>query len=188
MPSDKVRIGKIVGCHGIRGHLKVRPASDNADWADTVRQLWLRGGKKQAEEVAVQVAEAKPHGPQILLRLQEYPDRTAAEALIGAEVYALRSDLPVPEEGEYWADDLIGLTVVDAETGRARGMVQDLLSSAGSDFLEIKLEEASDTVVIPFIERFFPEVNLEARTISVDLLSDFLALATEPVTAERLEQ
>src|SRR5690606_32866787 len=99
-----------------------------------------------------------------------------------------RNELPAPAEGEYWADDLIGLTVVDVQTGRKRGVIKDLLVSGGSDFLEVQLEDSTETVVIPFIEQFFPTVDLENGTVTVDLLSDFFSTAKEPVTPDRLKQ
>jgi 16S rRNA processing protein RimM len=108
--------------------------------------------------------------------------------LVGSLLYAHSESLPQPEEDEYWVDDLIALDVVDLQTNRKRGTVKDLLSSGGQDFLEIQLEDSSHTVVIPFISKFFPTVDVANKTISVDLLSDFLSMANEPVTVERLEQ
>jgi 16S rRNA processing protein RimM len=187
MTTKKVRIGKIVGCHGIRGELKVRPASDDSDWADSLKAVFLRKKGDDAEK-HLTICGMRRHGPHVLLTFEGFAERTLAEPLLGSDLFADIADLPEPAEEEYWADDLIGLTVVDAETGRKRGVVKDLLSSSGSEFLEIKLEEARETVVIPFIHRFFPDVNLETRTITIDLLNDFLSLASEPVTPDRLEQ
>lgn len=187
MSSSTVRIGKIVGCHGLRGELKVRPASDEADWAETAESLILKH-PKTGQEIRATVDSTRYQGPLVLVRFQEYPDRTAAEPLIGSTLYADMDALPPPDEDEYWADDLIGLTVVDHQTGRTRGTVKDLLSSAGSDFLEIQIEGSSETVVVPFINHFFPHVDLEKGTVTVDLLGDFLGEPNLPVTAERLEQ
>lgn len=187
MAPEQVRIGKIVGCHGVRGDLKVRPASEDAEWADSVRQLLLKN-PRTAEEKMLSIQSIRHQGPLIVIRFEGLDSRTAVEPLVGATLYADVSALPEPEPDEFWVDDLIGLTVVDIETGRVRGKVKDLLSSAGSDFLEIQLEDAKQTVVIPFINKFFPEVSLENGTVSIDLLSDFLSISNEPVTAERLEQ
>ncbi len=186
--NDKlVRIGKIVGCHGVRGDLKIRPASEDASWAEPGLNITLKHGKTGEHQHFV-VQSARHQGPLVILHFKELVDRTAAEPYIGSTLFANQDDLPAPDEGEFWADDLIGLTVVDAQNGRKRGVVNDLLSSTGTDFLEIQIEDSEQTVVIPFIEKFFPTVDLEAGTISIDLLSDFLSMSTEPVTADRLEQ
>jgi 16S rRNA processing protein RimM len=192
MTSNKVRIGKIVGCHGLRGELKVRPASEDATWADSIKEISLTLPKTAARpastDITATVESVRFQGPLVVIRLREYPDRTAAEPLVGALLYTNFADLSSPQEDEYWADDLIGLSVIDVQTGRTRGVVKDLLSSAGSDFLEIQLEDSTETAVIPFINQFFPTVDLEKRTIAVDLLGDFLAIHTEPVTVDRLKE
>lgn len=185
MTSRQVRIGKIVGFHGVRGEVKVRPASEDADWADSLERVSVRKAGDKTGKL-LNITAMRRHGTNVLMTFEGYGNRNLVEPLLGSELYADIEDLPEPEEGEYWADDLIGLSVVDAQTGRVRGTVKDLLSSGGSDFLEIQLEEARETVVIPFINRFFPEVNLEARTVSIDLLSEFLALSNEPVTQDRM--
>ena len=186
MGNEQVRIGKIVGCHGVRGDLKVRPASDS-DWVNTVRELTLKQGKAQQEEV-YKIKKAWTHGPMILVHLDGIDTRNDAEPLIGSLLFADRDHLPAPAEDEYWADELIGLDVVDAENGRVRGKVKDLLTSSGQDYLEIQIEDSDQTVVVPFINHFFPEVSLERRQITIDLLSDFLSIETKPVTADRLQQ
>lgn len=187
MSQSQVRIGKIVGCHGVRGDVKVRPTSEEADWVGSLDKLLLKN-PKTGEEKTVTIQSARFQGPLVILRFEGLDNRNFVEPLVGSVLMAELADLPEPNPDEFWADDLIGLSVVDAETGRNRGVVKDLLSSGGSDFLEIKLDNSDQTVVIPFIDKFFPQVSLENKTISIDLLGDFLAMSSEPVTADRLEQ
>lgn len=187
MAPEHVRIGKIVGCHGVRGDVKIRPTSEDAEWADEIRQVLLKNPKSGMEQ-SVTVQGIRHQGPLVILHFEGMDNRNLVEPLVGSFLYADVSDLPPPDEDEFWVDDVIGLAVVDAQTGRQRGRVKDLLSSAGSDFLEIQLEDSEQTVVVPFIDKFFPEVSVENGTVSIDLLSDFLAISNEPVTADRLEQ
>lgn len=186
--SDKlVRIGKIVGCHGVRGDVKIRPASEDASWAEPGQKIILKHGKT-GEHQHFTIKTARDQGPLIIVGFEGVPNRTAIEPLIGSTLFADIADLAEPDEGEFWVDDLIGLSVIDAQNARKRGVVKDLLSSSGTDFLEIQIEDSGQTVVIPFIDKFFPEVDLEKGTVSIDLLSDFLSMSTGPVTADRLEQ
>jgi 16S rRNA processing protein RimM len=206
MDTEQVRIGKIVGCHGVRGDLKIRPASD-AQWVGSLREIILHPAKPSSpknpaqkvspqkistqEEPAAQsykIRKAWFHGNLVLMHLEGVDTRNDAELLVEATLYARRENLPEPAEDEFWADDVIGLSVIDAETGRKRGEVKDLLSSSGQDYLEIKLEESNETVIIPFLNHFFPEVDVEKGELKIDLLSDFLSMSTAPVTADRLQQ
>jgi 16S rRNA processing protein RimM len=201
MDTEQVRIGKIVGCHGVRGDLKIRPASD-AQWVGSLREIILHPGKsssprnpaqkipteKEPAPRSYKIRKAWFHGNLVLMHLEGVDTRNDAELLVEATLYARRDDLPEPAEDEFWADDVIGLSVIDAETGRKRGEVKDLLSSSGQDYLEIKLEESNETIIIPFLNHFFPEVDVEKGELKIDLLSDFLAMSTAPVTADRLQQ
>lgn len=183
----QIRIGKIVGCHGVRGDIKVHPASNDAKWTETLHELTMKNPKTgQIKQISIRTA--RHQGPLVILHLAGYNNRNLVEPLIGFDLYADMDDLPKPAKDEYWVDDLIGLSVVDTETGRIRGKVKDLLSSCGSDFLEIQLEESTQSVVIPFIDKFFPQVNLKDHTISIDLLSDFLEMGNKPVRADQLPQ
>jgi len=184
MDNEQIRIGKIVGCHGIRGDLKLRPASD-ADWVGNLREITLHQGKNSQPH---KIKKSWKHGNLVLVHLEGVDTRNAAELLIDATVFASREDLPEPDEGEFWADDLIGLKVVDAQTGRQRGVVKDLLSSSGQDYLEIQLDDSKETAIIPFQDHFFPEVDVEGGQVTIDLLGDFLSETTAPVTSERLEE
>lgn len=184
MEQKKVRVGKVVGCHGIRGDIKLRPSSEAADWAVAGATVFLKD--KAGQERPLTIQSARHQGPILILHFREFENRTQVEPIVDSTLFAAVADLKPPEEGEYWVDDLIGLSVLDAETNRVRGKVKDILSSGGTDFLEIQLEGSAETAVIPFNEHFFPTVDLENKTVTVDLLSDFLSPA--PVSDHRLEQ
>jgi len=186
MDNEQVRIGKIVGCHGIRGDLKVRPASD-PDWVDDLEQVNLQLGNSQALQT-YRIKNAWQHGQLVLVHLEGVDTRNAAELLINATLFAKREDLPAPQEGQFWVDQLLGLNVIDVQTGRKRGIVKDLLSSSGQDYLEIQLEDSDQTAIIPFQDHFFPQVDLENGQITVNLLGDFLETEPQPVTDAQLEQ
>lgn len=184
MSSRKLQIGKIVGFRGLRGEVKVRCASEKPDWVDSLKhvELVLPGRVLQAEITSATGGETH----MAILRFKGYPDRTSVEPLLNAELYAEEADLPAPAAGEYRTDDLLGLTVVDHETGRVWGTVKDLLSSSGSDFLELQLAGGKETTVVPFNDPFFPVVDLEKREIHVALLGDFLVdlLVNQPKPEE----
>ncbi len=186
--NQRLRIGKIVGCHGLRGDLKVLPSSHKAEWSDELEEVFLEMPPKTDKKKPGQQEPKKPppdtqilriesvrwQGSCVLVRFEGYPDRTAAEPLIGATLYADSDTLPEAEEDEYWVDDLIGLSVIDARTNQKTGVVVDLLSSTGSEFLEIRLDNAADTIVIPFLNHFFPTVDLAAKTVLLNLPDGFL--------------
>ena len=189
MSEEKIRIGKIVGCHGLRGDVKVRPASEKPGWAGKLKSILLSDSDQSAANgTSFDIEHVQVSGHLLLMRFRDFNSRTLAEALVGKYLYADFNKLPGPDEGEYWVDDLIGLNIIDNESRRHLGVVKDLLSSGGSDFLEIQLEGSRETVVVPFIDQFFPDVSVTEKYITVDLLSEFFSSPQEPVTPDRLEQ
>jgi 16S rRNA processing protein RimM len=172
MNLKEIRIAKIVGCHGLRGNLKLKTTSEHPVWLGKLAEVFLEDpASSNTPGKLIQVDRSWQHNPGIMIKLAGYDTRTDVEPLIGRLLFA---DLSAFEaEDEYWADDLIGLSVQDHETGQCYGKVVDLISSTGSDFLEIELEPSRQKVVVPFNPQFFGQVNLEQGYIKVEKLQSF---------------
>jgi 16S rRNA processing protein RimM len=97
------------------------------------------------------------------VKIEGVADRTAAEALVGAEVLAPREDLGDPGEGRHFWADLEGLPVVTA-AGDAVGKVTGLYETGGVDVLVVTGERGEKLVPLaPYVE-----VDREGRRIVVD--------------------
>jgi 16S rRNA processing protein RimM len=171
--KDCLKIGKIVGFHGLKGDAKVRPADRDADWSDSLESV-LVFDVKSGQPRRLEISNSKHNGPHVLLRFTEYPDRTAAEPLMGLELYAIPDELPEPENDQYYANDLIGLSVFTPDGTEPCGIVNDMVSSTGSDFLELRMSENDKLIVVPFQSHFFPEVDLKARRLTLDVPPGFI--------------
>jgi 16S rRNA processing protein RimM len=107
--GDVLRIGRVARAHGVKGELEVR-----LDWPDSrsllaAKRLLLSLADGATQSHAIAGKRQTPKG--ILVRLEGVADRNVAEALCGATVSVLRTDLPPLEEGEYYLCDLVGLGV-----------------------------------------------------------------------------
>ena len=100
--------------------------------------------------------DAKP-----IVRLRGVTSRTAVEELRGEPLWVSREHAPPLEEDEFWADDLVGLAVVDGE--RAVGVVERVLSMPSCDLLVV------GELLIPLIDDAVRSVDLDARRVDVDL-------------------
>lgn len=155
-----VRIGQIVGFHGLKGDVKVRPTSFPPDWPGRLKELQVvQGDSAQAPSRWLTITRAELRNRLVWVRFENFPDRTAVEPLMKAQLFARQSDLPQPDAQEQWVDDLIGLPVRDLNTQAELGVVHDLVSAGNQDFLEIRLTGKTETVVIPYLDHFFPKVD-----------------------------
>lgn len=156
MADTLVRIGQIVGFHGLKGDLKVRPTNFPPDWPGQLKELQLVLGK---EERWLKIKRAEIRDRLVWVRFEGFPDRTSVESFIKATLFARPEDLPELEDDEQYADDLIGMTVRDLKTQTDIGSVKDLVSAGQQDYLEIQVTAKNDTVIIPYNEHFFPKVD-----------------------------
>ena len=78
-----------------------------------------------------------------------------------------RKDFPEAEENEYYWVDLIGCDVVNKE-GQSIGQVKGMIDNGVHDILNVKRADGKE-VLIPFVEDYLAEVNVEAKKIVVGL-------------------
>ena len=110
------------------------------------------------------VRSARPHHGRLLLTLEEVPDRSAAEALEGV-LLAGADDVTLPE-GEVWASDLEGYTVVST-SGASVGTVTEVLENPAHELLVVELGDGTQALV-PLVEAFVVRIEEDGRQIVLD--------------------
>ena len=162
--GELVRLGRVMGAHGLRGDLKIRPQSPDAPALLDARQIFLRRVGEAA--VAYSPVRVTVHKSVYLLRLEGLDHINAVESLVGCEILLRRGDLPEQQGDEaYWAD-LQGMTVVDRRCGEL-GTLDDLFTTAAHDIYVVNGRFGE--VLIPAVDEFILEIDLPGRRMSVDL-------------------
>jgi 16S rRNA processing protein RimM len=162
--DEMIRLGVVMGTHGLRGDLKVRTQTADAHVLRDARQVFLRRAGGTA--VAYRPVLVKVHKSLYLLRLEGLDHINAVEPLVGCEVLMRRDDLPEsPEDDAYWMD-LQGVMVVDLRLGEL-GTLDDLFTTAAHDIYVVNGRFGE--VLIPAVDEFVVEVDLPGRRMSVDL-------------------
>jgi 16S rRNA processing protein RimM len=159
-------MGRINAPFGIQGWVKIQPFTETLD-ALLDYPDWQIGKGNQWRDVEVE--EASVHGEFIVAKLAGCDDRDAAFALRGQEIAVDREELPDTGEGEYYWEDLIGLTVVNRE-GVELGKVSSLMETGAHDVLVVKGEKE---ILIPFVEVYVLNVDLAQGRIEVDWGLDY---------------
>lgn len=153
-----VRIGKVVRAVGLKGHLGVA-GSDGA--LGELEKITLRRGDGAPETRRIE--EARRQGRLWAVKVEGVSGRTAAEALVGAEVLAPREELGEAGEGRHLWADLEGLEVVTV-AGEVVGRVTGLYETGGVDVLVVRGARGEKLVPLaPYVA-----VDREARRIVVD--------------------
>jgi 16S rRNA processing protein RimM len=102
----------------------------------------------------------------LILRLADHEDRAAAESLRGKDLLVARAEAPELGPDEWWAEDLAGCVVRDGD--REVGTVTRMVELPSCEVLEVKRAGGGD-LLVPLVTDAVREVDLERRTIDVDL-------------------
>ncbi|MCW7754529.1 ribosome maturation factor RimM [Desulfobotulus sp. H1] len=132
-----VRIGKIVGTHGLAGNLKVYSDAASLSVYTDCGPLHIR--EKQGVEPNRPFRAKQVHvhkGPVLLLRFEGIESHEAAQSLVGGVICADRDRFPEPEEGSYYWSDLIGLEVRTHE-GEVLGHIRGIMETGSYDLLDV---------------------------------------------------
>jgi 16S rRNA processing protein RimM len=162
--DDTLLVGKIVGVHGMKGYLKVYSFDESIDLFEPGRQIQLKSSSGAIKTVTVE--DVQSYKNVLRVAFEGISDRTAAESLTGSELLLKRSELPEPEEGQWYWCDLIGLAVHGID-GTYLGHVENLFETGSNDVLVIKRGE--EELLIPVTKSIVCDVDFDEQKISVDL-------------------
>ncbi len=159
MPGGRVLLGHVARAHGIRGALRVRPASGRP--ADTARSLRALPALYLGDE-RFALRAVRPEREDLLVELEGVADRDRAEALRGRTVEVERAQLPPPAEDELYLADLVGCEVV--EPGGARiGTVRGSFEAGAQETLIV--DGAHGEVLLPWVPGLVVSVDLPGRRV-----------------------
>ena len=159
----------IINTHGVRGDVKLESLCDTPKVLADLKRVFFseNGGYREVKVLHTSIFKSF-----VLASLEGIDDMDKAMALKGKTLYASRDDFHL-EEGDYFIVDLIGLDVIDHESGKVYGRVTDVINRGASDIYVVKTENGER--MMPAVEEFVKAVDLDkgifVKTIP-GLLSD----------------
>jgi 16S rRNA processing protein RimM len=158
--KTKLRVGRLVKAHGLKGALKLELYTDSPDQR-------FRAGQELELQVpetsewfgkTVKVAELRFYNQSPVLFLEGIQDRSQAETLVKA-ILLIETDLgQLPEDPEAWYDhQLVGLTALVGDEVVGKVIRVDHLPA--QDLLAI--ETSNGEVLVPFVKQIVPSVDIQ---------------------------
>ena len=163
--QEYFEIGQIVNTHGVKGHVKVKPFTDDVEQFETLGTILVG---KNKETIEMEIEEVKYHKDMVLLKLKGIDDMTTAERYKGCPVKIHRSQARELEEGHYFIADIIGSDVYTDE-GTYLGKVDDIYNTGSNDIYVVK-DELGKQVLLPGIKDVILNVDIENQKVTVHLL------------------
>ncbi len=162
-----IECGKIINTHGCFGALKLESWCNTPKELSELRRLYLKKGESYTE---YKVTKASVFKQFVIVTLDTVNDMDVALALKGQTVYANRKDFHL-KKGEYFVADLVGLSVIDADTGKIYGTLLETINRGASDIYVVKTEDGER--MIPAVPEFIDRIEIE-RGIFVRPISGML--------------
>jgi len=162
-PANLILLGHISSAQGIRGEVVIKSHTGEPADIGAYGPLSDQSGTTSYDITVLRVAKKG-----VIARVKGIADRTAAEALRGTELYIARERLPDADDDELYHADLTGLDAFTAD-GDLVGEIIAVQNFGAGDLLEIRLAGKSRTEFVPFDDHFVPNIDLEARRVTVIL-------------------
>lgn len=158
----RIPVGKILTPHGVKGQFKLKSFTEDPESIFTLSPVHtgdsaLKGLKRMGVSGEVFIAA-----------LPDVTTREGAEALRNRELWVERSQLPELDEETYYIQDLMGLDVVDAATGKKLGLVKTIHNYGAGDMLEIDYGKGRYEL-LPFTKELLQEVDIAGRRITLNM-------------------
>jgi len=158
MPADLVRLGTIVGPHGVRGAVRVKCFTEDPMDIDAYGPLCDAGARRHLELRVLGPAKAG-----VLAKVAGVTDRDAAEALRGFDLHVPRAALPpVEDPEEFYHADLVGLAVEQAD-GTMLGRIVAVQDFGAGPLLEVRGDAGE--LLLPFTREVVPVIDLAAGRV-----------------------
>jgi 16S rRNA processing protein RimM len=161
--GTRVCVAKIGAAHGLRGEVRLQVFTQDPDAVIGLGELESEDGTKK-----FRVASLRPAKGHFVAKLHDVNDRNASELLTNIELFVSRDKLPeIEDDGEFYHADLIGLRVED-KSGKSYGVVVAVRNYGASDLIEVAEPPKTSGTLIPFIDQFVPEVDVEGGRVVIE--------------------
>ncbi|HLR36214.1 MAG TPA: ribosome maturation factor RimM, partial [Tissierellales bacterium] len=152
----------IINTHGIKGEVKVLPFTDNIHRFDELKKIYIGEYK-----LKVEITNVRYKDNIVMLKFDNYHNINEVEKFKNQDVYIDEKDKIELNDNQFFIFDIIGCTVLDT-FGRKIGTVIDVIKLGSSDIYVIKDNSIDKEYLIPAVEEFIKDINIEEKIIKVD--------------------
>ncbi|WZL74820.1 ribosome maturation factor RimM [Clostridiaceae bacterium 35-E11] len=168
--TKRLKVGQIVNVQGIRGELRVYPLTDYKERFEELEWVYV----ENCGEEKFYIEQVRYKNELIMLKLKGINDRNTAEKYKTRYLTIDRDDARLLPEDTYFIVDLIGLKVYSDEN-QLLGTIKDVIQSTGQDLYEvIDVRNPQKSILIPAVDAFIKEVNIERGFIIVKLIEGLI--------------
>ncbi|MCC8192447.1 MAG: ribosome maturation factor RimM [Ruminococcus sp.] len=155
-----LEIGKIVSVHGLAGDVKVEVWCDSPEVLCRFKTLYFSKGERK-----VKVKKSRVQKNMAILKLEGFDSVEQAQTLRNKILYADRESVNLPED-TYFIADLIGMEVINFESGESYGKITDVTQTGANDVYHIKSAEGK-MYYVPAIADVVKTTDIESGVMKI---------------------
>lgn len=155
MKTEFPECGRIVNTHGCRGGVKIESYCDTPEVLAKLPRVYMKTAEGYTPYTLL---SPRVHGGAVITNLSTVTTMNDAERLKGCVLYAKREDIPM-KSGSVLLCDVVGLSVIDADTDRVYGVVTNAERGVASDLYTVKSKKGE--VLFPAVPAFIKEIDTE---------------------------
>ncbi len=162
MLSEYLMIGEITKPQGVRGEVKVRPCTCDAERFEGLETVYI---ERDGGYAPLNIHVNRLGADAVFMNVEGVSDRDAAEKLRGTLLYIDRAHAVELDEDTNFITDLYGLRGV-VDDGRDLGKLTDVMQPGGNDVYVFK--GALGEVLVPALKSVVLKVDLQAGEMLLD--------------------
>ncbi|MBL6696313.1 MAG: 16S rRNA processing protein RimM [Luminiphilus sp.] len=182
--AELITLAQVVGVHGIKGWVKIRPFLEDLDILTSLARIQLVPGEKVriGSTKTVKIDAVKQQGKGVIAHVEGIDDRSAAEEVRGFLFQTEQDNLPPAELDEIYWRDLVGMQVFCCEPDSddkgvvVLGQVDYLLDTGANDVLVVKATDDSvddrERLIPWLVDSVVTKIDTESRSVWVSWYVD----------------
>ena len=161
----RLKVGKIVNTHSLKGEVKVISSTDFEEQRfEKGTELLITRGNQVVKEVTVE--SYRIHKNNLLVKFVGIDSIEEAEKLKNLQIKIDSENIGELEENEYYFHEIIGCEVFD-ENGKSLGEISEILTPGANDVWVIKSQNGKE-ILIPYIEDVVKKIDIEVMEGLID--------------------
>ena len=149
--------GKAVSTHGVRGTVRLECYCDTPEKLARLRTLYKK--TTAGEFVPMKVRAASVQKNMVLCTFEDIKSLDEAIPFKGTVLYADRNDMKLSKD-EVFIADILGLDIIDSESGEKHGVLTEVISPSGRDVYVID-DVNGGQFMMPAVPEFVREIVTE---------------------------
>lgn len=158
-------VGKITGCFGLKGYLKIQPATHSLERMKSLKAVLIGTTEQTARPLVVEDVIVRINA--VLVKFEEVDSKTAAEQYRNCYLYVKEENVKKPPKGTYFIHEVIGCEVWDTD-GNFVGRIEDVMKLPAQDVWSVRTKKS--VFMVPAVKEFVQNIDLKNKKVVIRMM------------------